>query len=125
MGGRVVEGTGLENQQACKRLVGSNPTPSARTFIQAYAAAGSSTGPSSFFLFAINTGSGSIRAHSGMTDSTLASSDPARSSHASTPADMVAAIGLPPEFLDHGVKALCAPSLVLLQGLFATWTREQ
>ena len=29
MGGRVVEGTGLENQQACKRLVGSNPTPSA------------------------------------------------------------------------------------------------
>ena len=29
MGGRAVEGTGLENQQACKRLVGSNPTPSA------------------------------------------------------------------------------------------------
>ena len=29
MGGRVVEGTGLENQQACERLVGSNPTPSA------------------------------------------------------------------------------------------------
>ena len=28
-GGRVVEGTGLENRQACKRLVGSNPTPSA------------------------------------------------------------------------------------------------
>ena len=25
----MVEGTGLENQQACKRLVGSNPTPSA------------------------------------------------------------------------------------------------
>jgi hypothetical protein len=25
----VVEGTGLENRQACKRLVGSNPTPSA------------------------------------------------------------------------------------------------
>ena len=30
MGGRVVEGTGLENQQGCKLLVGSNPTPSAR-----------------------------------------------------------------------------------------------
>ena len=29
MGGRVVEGTGLENQQTCKGLVGSNPTPSA------------------------------------------------------------------------------------------------
>lgn len=29
-GGRVVEGTGLENRQACKRLVGSNPTPSAK-----------------------------------------------------------------------------------------------
>ena len=29
MGGRVVEGTGLENRQARKRLVGSNPTPSA------------------------------------------------------------------------------------------------
>ena len=28
-GDRVVEGTGLENQQARKRLVGSNPTPSA------------------------------------------------------------------------------------------------
>ncbi len=25
----MVEGTGLENRQACKRLVGSNPTPSA------------------------------------------------------------------------------------------------
>ena len=29
MGGRAVEGTGLENRQARKRLVGSNPTPSA------------------------------------------------------------------------------------------------
>ena len=29
MGGRVVEGTGLENRQASMRLVGSNPTPSA------------------------------------------------------------------------------------------------
>ena len=29
MGGRAVEGTGLENQQARKRLVGSNPTSSA------------------------------------------------------------------------------------------------
>ena len=29
MGGRVVEGTGLENRQAGDRLVGSNPTPSA------------------------------------------------------------------------------------------------
>ena len=28
-GGRVVEGTGLENRQAGDRLVGSNPTPSA------------------------------------------------------------------------------------------------
>jgi len=28
-GGRVVEGSGLENRQARKRLVGSNPTPSA------------------------------------------------------------------------------------------------
>ncbi len=27
--GRVVEGTGLENRQACKRLQGSNPCPSA------------------------------------------------------------------------------------------------
>src|SRR5262245_34061127 len=32
MGGRVVEGTGLENRQARKRLVGSNPTPSATLF---------------------------------------------------------------------------------------------
>ncbi len=30
MGGRVVEGTGLENQQGCKLLVGSNPTPSTK-----------------------------------------------------------------------------------------------
>lgn len=30
MGGRVVEGTGLENRQARKRLEGSNPSPSAR-----------------------------------------------------------------------------------------------
>jgi Flp pilus assembly pilin Flp len=30
MGGRAVEGTGLENRQGCKLLVGSNPTPSAR-----------------------------------------------------------------------------------------------
>jgi 5'-nucleotidase / UDP-sugar diphosphatase len=29
MGGRAVEGTGLENRQTCKRFVGSNPTPSA------------------------------------------------------------------------------------------------
>ena len=29
MGGRVVEGSGLENRQGCKLLVGSNPTPSA------------------------------------------------------------------------------------------------
>src|SRR5258708_32643060 len=29
MGGRAVEGTGLENRQGCKLLVGSNPTPSA------------------------------------------------------------------------------------------------
>ena len=29
MGGRAVEGTGLENRQGCKPLVGSNPTPSA------------------------------------------------------------------------------------------------
>ena len=28
MGGRAVEGTGLENRQTCKGLVGSNPTPS-------------------------------------------------------------------------------------------------
>ena len=28
----MVESTGLENRQACKRLVGSNPTPSA-TFL--------------------------------------------------------------------------------------------
>ena len=32
MGGRVVEGTGLENRQARKRLEGSNPSPSARPF---------------------------------------------------------------------------------------------
>jgi hypothetical protein len=30
MGGRAVEGTGLENRQGRKLLVGSNPTPSAR-----------------------------------------------------------------------------------------------
>ena len=30
MGGRAVEGTGLENRQAREGLVGSNPTPSAR-----------------------------------------------------------------------------------------------
>ena len=30
MGGRAVEGTGLENRQACKGLVGSNPTPSTK-----------------------------------------------------------------------------------------------
>jgi hypothetical protein len=29
MGGRAVEGTGLENRQARKRLEGSNPSPSA------------------------------------------------------------------------------------------------
>ena len=29
MGGRVVEGTGLENQQGGNSFVGSNPTPSA------------------------------------------------------------------------------------------------
>jgi hypothetical protein len=32
MGGRAVEGTGLENRQGRKSLVGSNPTPSA-TFV--------------------------------------------------------------------------------------------
>ena len=31
-GGRAVEGTGLENRQARKRLVGSNPTPTANSF---------------------------------------------------------------------------------------------
>jgi hypothetical protein len=31
MGGRAVEGTGLENRQGRKLLVGSNPTPSAMT----------------------------------------------------------------------------------------------
>jgi hypothetical protein len=31
MGGRAVEGTGLENRQGCKLFVGSNPTPSARS----------------------------------------------------------------------------------------------
>jgi hypothetical protein len=30
MGGRAVEGSGLENRRACKRTVGSNPTPSGR-----------------------------------------------------------------------------------------------
>ena len=30
MGGRAVEGTGLENRQGRKSLVGSNPTPSAK-----------------------------------------------------------------------------------------------
>ncbi len=28
----MVESTGLENRQACKRLVGSNPTPSAISY---------------------------------------------------------------------------------------------
>src|SRR5580693_4465912 len=32
MGGRAVEGTGLENRQGCKPLVGSNPTPSANSY---------------------------------------------------------------------------------------------
>jgi hypothetical protein len=32
----VVEGTGLENQQAGNGLVGSNPTPSARNYYYAY-----------------------------------------------------------------------------------------
>ena len=32
MGGRVVEGSGLENRRTCKRTVGSNPTPSATIF---------------------------------------------------------------------------------------------
>ena len=32
MGGRVVEGTGLENRQARKRLEGSNPSPSANNY---------------------------------------------------------------------------------------------
>ena len=32
MGGRVVEGTGLENRQARKRLEGSNPSPSASNY---------------------------------------------------------------------------------------------
>src|SRR3990172_4404754 len=31
MGGRVVEGTGLENRQTRKRLEGSNPSPSANS----------------------------------------------------------------------------------------------
>jgi hypothetical protein len=31
MGGRVVEGTGLENRQTRKRLEGSNPSPSAKS----------------------------------------------------------------------------------------------
>jgi hypothetical protein len=30
MGGRAVEGTGLENRQTRKRLEGSNPSPSAK-----------------------------------------------------------------------------------------------
>jgi hypothetical protein len=34
MGGRVVEGTGLENRQAGNRLVGSNPTPSATVLLK-------------------------------------------------------------------------------------------
>ena len=34
MGGRVVEGTGLENRQAGDRLVGSNPTPSATNLLK-------------------------------------------------------------------------------------------
>src|SRR5262249_5029013 len=33
MGGRVVEGTGLENRQTRKRLEGSNPSPSAITLL--------------------------------------------------------------------------------------------
>ena len=35
MGGRVVEGTGLENRQARKRLEGSNPSPSANLLANA------------------------------------------------------------------------------------------
>ena len=34
MGGRVVEGTGLENRQARKRLEGSNPSPSAKILVK-------------------------------------------------------------------------------------------
>jgi hypothetical protein len=35
MGGRAVEGTGLENRQRGNPFVGSNPTPSATNFKQA------------------------------------------------------------------------------------------
>jgi hypothetical protein len=40
MGGRVVEGTGLENRQARKRLEGSNPSPSASIVPTSYSATG-------------------------------------------------------------------------------------
>ena len=40
MGGRAVEGTGLENRRGCKLLVGSNPTPSATEERRAPAADG-------------------------------------------------------------------------------------
>ena len=33
-GGRVVECSGLENQRGCKSSVGSNPTPSATSFVK-------------------------------------------------------------------------------------------
>src|SRR5438094_4232741 len=48
MGGRAVEGTGLENRQGCKPLVGSNPTPSAILAFLRAATAGSPTAPASF-----------------------------------------------------------------------------
>lgn len=44
MGGRVVEGTGLENRQAGDRLVGSNPTPSATTSASLFSFIGPSDG---------------------------------------------------------------------------------
>jgi hypothetical protein len=34
MGGRVVEGSGLENRQGLAPLVGSNPTPSASILVK-------------------------------------------------------------------------------------------
>jgi len=51
MGGRAVEGTGLENRQARKGLVGSNPTPSATNaelLIKSMTAVWTSTASSSF-----------------------------------------------------------------------------
>ncbi len=44
MGGRAVEGTGLENRRTFTRIVGSNPTPSALLLLEVAFASASCKG---------------------------------------------------------------------------------